>query len=119
MRQPARILSPSSTSSAVGGASSVIMSHASPHRQDGFGGLREEPSAVLLALWYISSSSGSFLACLPQARRRKGGTLGLSEWRDSGSSQATNAPCTIPSRLVLRRMHANKWLDDHAFSNKA
>jgi hypothetical protein len=43
--------------------------------------------------------------------------FGLTEWQDSGSFQAAEAHA--PFRLVLLGcMLANKWLDDHTFSNK-
>jgi hypothetical protein len=43
--------------------------------------------------------------------------LGLGEWEDSSSVQAIEAHA--PFRLVLLGcMLANKWLDDHTFSNK-
>jgi hypothetical protein len=81
-----------------------------------------QPSAVLLAIWYIVRLPVRFgrISLRPDAvkeARFRMELFGLSEWQDSGSLQATEAHA--PFRLVLLGcMLANKWLDDHTFSNK-
>ena len=80
-----------------------------------------QPSAVLLAVWYIVRLPVRFgrVSLRPDALKevRFRLELGLGEWQDSGSAQAAEAHA--PFRLVLLGcMLANKWLDDHTFSNK-
>jgi hypothetical protein len=77
-----------------------------------------QPSAVLLAVWYIVRLPVRFgrVSLRPDAMKevRFRLELGLGEWQDSGSAEAQ-----APFRLVLLGcMLANKWLDDHTFSNK-
>ncbi|KAH9960477.1 hypothetical protein BC827DRAFT_1155799 [Russula dissimulans] len=81
-----------------------------------------QPSAVLLGVWYIVHLPVRFgriplrTDAVKEARFRLE-LLGHGEWRDSSSVQATEAHA--PFRLVLLGcMLANKWLDDHTFSNK-
>ena len=80
-----------------------------------------QPSAVFLAIWYIVHLPVRFgrISLRPDAvkeARFRLEFLGLSEWQDAGL-QATEAHA--PFRLVvLGCMLANKWLDDHTFSNK-
>jgi hypothetical protein len=81
-----------------------------------------QPSAVLLAVWYIVRLPVRFgrVSLRPDAVKEvrfRLELLGLGEWQDSSSVQATEAH--VPFRLVLLGcMLANKWLDDHTFSNK-
>jgi hypothetical protein len=79
-----------------------------------------QPSAVLLAIWYIVHLPVRFgrISLRPDAVKEVRFRLELlGEWQDSGSLQATEAHA--PFRLVLLGcMLANKWLDDHTFSNK-
>jgi hypothetical protein len=81
-----------------------------------------QPSAVFLAIWYIVHLPVRFghISLRPDAVKEVRFRLelfGLSEWQDSGSLQATEVD--VPFRLVvLGCMLANKWLDDHTFSNK-
>ncbi|KAN0126593.1 hypothetical protein V8E52_000233 [Russula decolorans] len=80
-----------------------------------------QPSAILLGIWYIVHLPVRFGRisrpdAVKEARFRLE-LFGLSEWQDSGSLQAAEAHA--PFRLVLLGcMLANKWLDDHTFSNK-
>jgi len=80
-----------------------------------------QPSAVLLGIWYIVHLPVRFGRislrhdAVKEVRFRLE-LFGLSEWH-SGSLQA--AESHAPFRLVLLGcMLANKWLDDHTFSNK-
>jgi len=81
-----------------------------------------QPSAVLLGIWYIVHLPVRFgrISLKPDAVKEARFRLelfGLTEWQDSGSLQAAEAHA--PFRLVLLGcMLANKWLDDHTFSNK-
>ena len=81
-----------------------------------------QPSAVLLAAWYIVHLPVRFghVSLRPDAVKEVRFRLelfGLGEWQDSGCFQA--AEVHAPFRLVLLGcMLANKWLDDHTFSNK-
>ena len=81
-----------------------------------------QPSAILLAVWYIVRLPVRFghVSLRPDALKEvrfRLELLGLEEWQDSGSAQAAEAHA--PFRLVLLGcMLANKWLDDHTFSNK-
>jgi hypothetical protein len=81
-----------------------------------------QPSAILLGIWYIVHLPVRFgrISFRPDAAKEVRFRLelfGLSEWQDSGSLQAAEAHA--PFRLVLLGcMLANKWLDDHTFSNK-
>ena len=81
-----------------------------------------QPSAVLLAIWYIVRLPVRFgrISLRPDAVKEvrfRVELLGLGEWQDSNSAQAIEAH--VPFRLVLLGcMLANKWLDDHTFSNK-
>ena len=81
-----------------------------------------QPSAVFLAIWYIVHLPVRFgrISLRPDAvkeARFRLELLGLGEWQDADSLQATEAHA--PFRLVvLGCMLANKWLDDHTFSNK-
>lgn len=80
-----------------------------------------QPSAVLLAVWYIVRLPVRFgrVSLRPDAMKEVRFRLelfGLGEWQDSGSAAAE---AHAPFRLVLLGcMLANKWLDDHTFSNK-
>ncbi|KAI9508665.1 hypothetical protein F5148DRAFT_963059, partial [Russula earlei] len=81
-----------------------------------------QPSAVLLAIWYIVRLPVRFgrislrADALKEARFRLE-LFGFGEWQDSSPLQAVEAHA--PFRLVLLGcMLANKWLDDHTFSNK-
>lgn len=81
-----------------------------------------QPSAVFLAIWYIVRLPVRFgrISLRPDAVKEVRFRLelfGLGEWQDPGSIQATEVQA--PFRLVLLGcMLANKWLDDHTFSNK-
>lgn len=81
-----------------------------------------QPSAVLLAVWYIVRLPVRFgrVSLRPDAMKEvrfRLELLDLGEWQDSGCAQAAEAHA--PFRLVLLGcMLANKWLDDHTFSNK-
>ncbi|KAF7313580.1 hypothetical protein HMN09_00514300 [Mycena chlorophos] len=75
-----------------------------------------QPSAVFLAIWYIARLPVYYDATVLGAEfakelRFRAALLG------SGDQEATEA--SAPFRLiVLGCMLANKWLDDHTFSNK-
>ena len=81
-----------------------------------------QPSAILLGIWYIIHLPVRFghISLRPDAVKEVRFRLelfGLNECQDSGSLQAAEAHA--PFRLVLLGcMLANKWLDDHTFSNK-
>lgn len=81
-----------------------------------------QPSAILLGIWYIVHLPVRFghISLRPDAMKEVHFRLelfGLSEWQDSGPLQAAEAHA--PFRLILLGcMLANKWLDDHTFSNK-
>jgi len=81
-----------------------------------------QPSAVLLAVWYIVRLPVRFggVSLRPDAMKEarfRLELLGLGEWQDPGAAKAAEAHA--PFRLVLLGcMLANKWLDDHTFSNK-
>ena len=81
-----------------------------------------QPSAVLLAVWYIVHLPVRFgrISFRPDAVKEvrfRLELLGPGEWQDSSSYQASEA--RAPFRLVLLGcLLANKWLDDHTFSNK-
>jgi hypothetical protein len=81
-----------------------------------------QPSAVLLAAWYIVHLPARFghISLRPDAVKEVRFRLelfGLSEWQDSSCFPASEVHA--PFRLVLLGcMLANKWLDDHTFSNK-
>src|SRR5579863_1251174 len=81
-----------------------------------------QPSAVLLAAWYIVHLPVRFghISLRPDAVKEVRFRLelfGLGEWQDSSCFQTTEVHA--PFRLVLLGcMLANKWLDDHTFSNK-
>ena len=81
-----------------------------------------QPSAILLGIWYIVHLPVRFghISLRPDAMKEVRFRLelfGFSEWQDSGSLQAAEAHA--PFRLILLGcMLANKWLDDHTFSNK-
>lgn len=78
-----------------------------------------QPSAVLLALWYITRLPIHFGNTglgpeLSKERRFRAALLG-----DEHSFDRDNMEANAPFRLiVLGCMLANKWLDDHTFSNK-
>jgi len=81
-----------------------------------------QPSAVLLAAWYIVHLPVRFghISLRPDAVKEvrfRLELLGIGEWQDSSCFQASEVHA--PFRLVLLGcMLANKWLDDHTFSNK-
>jgi hypothetical protein len=81
-----------------------------------------QPSAVILAAWYIVHLPVRFgpVSLRPDAVKEVRFRLelfGLGEWQDSSCFRA--AEVHAPFRLVLLGcMLANKWLDDHTFSNK-
>ncbi|TFY80752.1 hypothetical protein EWM64_g3260 [Hericium alpestre] len=81
-----------------------------------------QPSAILLAVWYIIRLPVSFAPvglgpeCVKELRFRAE-LLGLDEWQGGADREAIERHA--PFRLVLLGcMLANKWLDDHTFSNK-
>ena len=79
-----------------------------------------QPSAILLGIWYIVHLPVRFghISLRPDAVKEAHFRLELFGFNsESGSLQAAEAHA--PFRLVLLGcMLANKWLDDHTFSNK-
>ncbi|KAI0320610.1 hypothetical protein OF83DRAFT_1169157 [Amylostereum chailletii] len=81
-----------------------------------------QPSAIVLAVWYIVRLPICFGPTdlgPEQAKEIRFRTelLGLNEW--SGLEERRSMEMQAPFRLVLLGcMLANKWLDDHTFSNK-
>ncbi|KAG1820438.1 uncharacterized protein BJ212DRAFT_1266049 [Suillus subaureus] len=77
-----------------------------------------QPSAVLLAMWYIARLpvyfSGVTLGLEVKERRFRAELLDTSSGID-GKTLEANATFRL---IVLGFMLANKWLDDHTFSNK-
>lgn len=78
-----------------------------------------QPSAVLLAMWYIGRLpiyfSGLHLGVdQVKERRFRAELFDTTGGIDNKTSQA-NATFRL---IVLGCMLANKWLDDHTFSNK-
>jgi hypothetical protein len=77
-----------------------------------------QPSAVLLAMWYIARLpvyfSGVALGLEVKERRFRAELLDTSGGID-GKTLEANATFRL---IVLGFMLANKWLDDHTFSNK-
>jgi hypothetical protein len=79
-----------------------------------------QPSAVLLALWYIVRLPVYFNA-LPlgeESVKEKAFRVALLGDADIGSDRETLETNTPFRLVVLGCMLANKWLDDHTFSNK-
>ena len=79
-----------------------------------------QPSAVLLALWYIVRLPVYFNA-LPLGEelvKEKAFRVALLGDADIGSDRETLETNTPFRLVVLGCMLANKWLDDHTFSNK-
>lgn len=79
-----------------------------------------QPSAVLLALWYIARLPVFFGAAglgpeHVKERRFRVELLGDSRGNVDGESAEGTATFRL---VVLGFMLANKWLDDHTFSNK-
>ncbi|KIM83748.1 hypothetical protein PILCRDRAFT_96969 [Piloderma croceum F 1598] len=79
-----------------------------------------QPSAVLLALWYIARLPVFFgNVCLGTEQvkelRFRVELLGDAHGRMDRETLETNAPFRL---VLLGCMLANKWLDDHTFSNK-
>lgn len=78
-----------------------------------------QPSAIFLGLWYIIRLPGYFNAAdlgaeYPKETRFRHALLG-----DAYSYEREGLELNAPFRLVvLGCMLANKWLDDHTFSNK-
>lgn len=85
-----------------------------------------QPSAIILALWYLTrlpvyfdwQSGDSGLSSAEVAFRKE--LLSESDIMQSPASEERRSSERIaPFRLaVLGCMLANKWLDDHTFSNK-
>ncbi|KAI0033355.1 hypothetical protein K488DRAFT_77967 [Vararia minispora EC-137] len=81
-----------------------------------------QPSAILLSVWYIIQLPVCFGSMDRPAERSdetyfRTELLGVNEWRGIGERDAIEMDATF--RLVLLGcMLANKWLDDHTFSNK-
>ncbi|KAA1466294.1 hypothetical protein DENSPDRAFT_767396 [Dentipellis sp. KUC8613] len=80
-----------------------------------------QPSAIFLAMWYLIrlpiflGPLGFGPECVKEIRFRAE-LLGSSEWHHAGQETLETQ---VPFRLVvLGCMLANKWLDDHTFSNK-
>jgi hypothetical protein len=81
-----------------------------------------QPSAVVLAVWYIirlpiyfGRMDASFGR--PDEASFRNELFGLNSWL--GLSEREVLDMNAPFRLVvLGSMLANKWLDDHTFSNK-
>jgi len=78
-----------------------------------------QPSAILLALWYIARLPVYFSAVslgLEQVKERRfrAELLDTTGGID-GKTLEANATFRL---IVLGCMLANKWLDDHTFSNK-
>ncbi|KAF8803818.1 hypothetical protein BYT27DRAFT_6720568 [Phlegmacium glaucopus] len=79
-----------------------------------------QPSAVLLALWYIVRLPVHFNA-LPlgeEFMKEKAFRVALLGDTDIGSDRETLETNTPFRLVVLGCVLANKWLDDHTFSNK-
>ena len=76
-----------------------------------------QPSAVLLALWYVVKLPISF-GGLSGANTKESEFKDVL-FRDGASADSELQENSAPFRLiVLGCMLANKWLDDHTFSNK-
>ncbi|KAJ4472210.1 hypothetical protein J3R30DRAFT_1054070 [Lentinula aciculospora] len=77
-----------------------------------------QPSAIFLALWYIIRLPVSFGAITIGVDRSKESRFRVVLFGENDGSER-DADNTAPFRLiVLGCMLANKWLDDHTFSNK-
>ncbi|THH20156.1 hypothetical protein EW146_g1164 [Bondarzewia mesenterica] len=81
-----------------------------------------QPSAIILAVWYIVRLPISFgpVVRVPDGSKEtrfRAELLGVDEWQNAANRDAIEQ--YAPFRLVLLGcMLANKWLDDHTFSNK-
>ena len=77
-----------------------------------------QPSAIFLALWYIVKLPVAFGFAPPNMDVREL-RFRLALFGDRNSPDWEAMEGTAPFRLiVLGCMLANKWLDDHTFSNK-
>ncbi|KAG6329093.1 hypothetical protein ID866_9996 [Astraeus odoratus] len=79
-----------------------------------------QPSAILLALWYIARLPVYFGApgLGPEhVKERRFRVELLGDSRNSGDGRSAEGTATF-RLIVLGFMLANKWLDDHTFSNK-
>lgn len=79
-----------------------------------------QPSAILLALWYIVRLPVYFGApgLGPEhVKERRFRVELLSDTRDAVDGESHEGTATF-RLIVLGCMLANKWLDDHTFSNK-
>ncbi|TFK27023.1 hypothetical protein FA15DRAFT_236766 [Coprinopsis marcescibilis] len=79
-----------------------------------------QPSAIFLGLWYIIRLPGFFNAAdlgaeYPKEIKFRSALLGDNGYTYERESLEPNAPFRL---VVLGCMLANKWLDDHTFSNK-
>ncbi|KAF5363941.1 hypothetical protein D9756_000808 [Leucocoprinus leucothites] len=79
-----------------------------------------QPSAVFLAIWYIIRLPVFFghTALGPEYSKEaafRTALLGDPSWASDRSSMEASAPFRL---IVLGCMLANKWLDDHTFSNR-
>ncbi|XP_006459928.1 hypothetical protein AGABI2DRAFT_184434 [Agaricus bisporus var. bisporus H97] len=79
-----------------------------------------QPSAVFLAIWYIIRLPVQFgpVSLGPEYNREavfRAALLGDPSWSSEKCGLENNAPFRL---VVLGCMLANKWLDDHTFSNK-
>ena len=76
-----------------------------------------QPSAVFLAIWYIVRLPVYFGATELSAEHAKETRFRIALFGTGNDREAMEA--SAPFRLiVLGCMLANKWLDDHTFSNK-
>lgn len=79
-----------------------------------------QPSAVFLAIWYIIRLPVHFgpVSLGPEYGKEaafRAALLGDPSWGSDTCGMETSAPFRL---IVLGCMLANKWLDDHTFSNK-
>jgi hypothetical protein len=79
-----------------------------------------QPSAVFLAIWYIIRLPVQFSHVVLGPEYSKEAAFRVALLADpSWGSDRTAMEASAPFRLVvLGCMLANKWLDDHTFSNK-
>jgi hypothetical protein len=79
-----------------------------------------QPSAVLLAVWYIVRLPAYFGAAPLSAEFPKERTFRAALLADSDTGFERDSSEASPAfrLVVLGCMLANKWLDDHTFSNK-
>lgn len=78
-----------------------------------------QPSAIFLAIWYIVRLPVCFGAAALGPEYTKEHLFRAALLGEPGAYERENMEASAPFRLiVLGCMLANKWLDDHTFSNK-